>query len=60
MGNVIVVFSPHQASPLHFAVDKGHFNTVMCLLEKGADLHNKDGVGVSTCEYTTDCGLVQV
>ena len=39
--------SPPQMSPLHWAADKGHVNIVKFLVEKGANLHCEDGLGVS-------------
>ena len=36
-----------QMSPLHWAADKGHVNTVKCLVEKGGEVNSKDGGGVS-------------
>ena len=45
--HVIFVLSPHQVTPLHWAADKGHVNTVKCLVERGAEVNSKDGVGVS-------------
>ena len=47
MDHVIFVLSPHQATPLHWAADGGHVNTVKCLVERGAAVNSKDGVGVS-------------
>ena len=45
--HVIFVLSPHQMSPLYWAADGGHVNTVKCLIEKGANIHIKDEYGVS-------------
>ena len=45
--HVIFVLSYHQMSPLHWAAVKGHVNTVKCLIEKGVNLHSKDGNEVS-------------
>ena len=39
--------SPPQMSPLHWAVDGGHFHIVKCLVEKGANLNSEDDGGVS-------------
>ena len=47
MGNVIFASSPRQMSPLHWAADNGHVNTVKFLVEKGAKVNSKDGTGVS-------------
>ena len=42
-------------SPLHWAADGGHVNTVKMLIEKGAELHSKDDDdGVSEWDCTTD------
>ena len=55
------VLSPHQMSPLHWAADGGHVNTVKFLIEKGADVNFKDDYyGVNECDCATDCGSVQV
>ena len=45
--SVICVLSPHQMSPLHWAADGGHVDTVRCLVEKGAKINSKDEKGVS-------------
>ena len=45
-------------SPLHWAVDGGHVNTVKCLIEKDAEVNSKHEYGVSECDCTTDCGLL--
>ena len=45
--HVIFVLSPHQMSPLHWATDGGHIDTVKCLIEKGAEVNSQGGVGVS-------------
>ena len=42
-----LVSSPHQATPLHKAAEKGQSDTVKYLIEKGADLTIKDKFGVS-------------
>ena len=39
--------SPHQDTPLHLAVKECHVETVKCLLKMGANIHCKDGHGVS-------------
>ena len=49
--------SPPQMSPLHWAADSGHVDTVKCLVEKGANLHSKDVFGVRECDCTTDCKI---
>ena len=54
------VMSPPQMSPLHWAADSGHVNIVKCLVEKGANLHSKDGYGVSEWDCTTDCSNYSV
>ena len=59
MDHVIFVLSPNQMSPLHWAADRGHVETVSCLIVQGAQVDSKDGNGVSEWGYTTDCGLVQ-
>ena len=45
--HVILVLSPHQMPPLHWAADGGHMNIVMCLIEKGAEVNSQDDEGVS-------------
>ena len=45
--HVIVVPSPHQMSPLHWAAVEGHTNTVKCLVEEGANLNCQDNAAVS-------------
>ena len=45
--HVIFVLSPHQMSPLHWAADGGHIDTVKCLIEKGAEVNSQDETGVS-------------
>ena len=49
--------SPHQKTPLHWAADGGHVDTVRYLVDKGDDINMKDGHGVSELEYTADCKL---
>ena len=44
---MLYVFFPHQMSPLHWASERDHMNTVKFLVENGANLHSKDGEGVS-------------
>ena len=56
----VTLLSPHQMSPLHWAADKGHLNTVRCLVEKGAEVNSKAKDGVSEQNCSTDCGLVRV
>ena len=41
-------------SPLHWAADGGHVDTVKCLIEKGADVNCKDEYEVSECDCATD------
>ena len=41
-----VFFLPHQSSPVNWAADEGHVDTVMCLVEKGAKINSKDEIGV--------------
>ena len=43
----VTLLSPHQMSPLHWAADKGHLNTVRCLVEKEAEVNSKAKDGVS-------------
>ena len=43
----ILFTSPHQDTPLHLAAKGGHLDTVKYLVEKGANIHCKDGDGVS-------------
>ena len=47
-------------SPLHWAADEGHVDTVKSLIEKGADVNCKDNDEVSECDCATDCGSVRV
>ena len=42
-----LVSSPHQWTPLHWAVGKGHGGAVELLLQAGADVTIKDNDGVS-------------
>ena len=39
--------SPHQYTPLHWAAERGHVDTVKFLAENGANIHSKDDDGVS-------------
>ena len=55
--NIPILFSALQMTPLHWAAEKGHANTVHCLVEKGADINIKDGSGVSGLSCIYDCGL---
>ena len=55
MDHVIFVVSPHQMSPLHWAIDKGHLNTMKCLLKKGADVNSKNNAWVSEWDSTAVC-----
>ena len=45
--HVMFVLSHHQWSPLHWAADGGHVDTVKYLIDKGAEVNSKDGFGVS-------------
>ena len=54
------VLSLPQMSPLHWAADGGHVDTVKSLIEKGADVNRKDNEEVNECNCTTDCGSVRV
>ena len=47
----ILFASPHQETPLHLAADEGHVDTVKFLVQKGANIHSKDDVGVSEWVY---------
>ena len=37
-----VANSPHQETPLHWAIEGGHAGTEQVLVEKGADINIKD------------------
>ena len=40
-------FLPHQDTPLHLAANRGHIDTVQCLIDKGAGINITDDDGVS-------------
>uniref|UniRef100_A0A1D1YME2 Acyl-CoA-binding domain-containing protein 2 n=1 Tax=Anthurium amnicola TaxID=1678845 RepID=A0A1D1YME2_9ARAE len=42
-------------TPLHWAVDRGHFNIVEILISKGADVNAKDGEGQTSLHYAILC-----
>ena len=44
--------SSYQWTPLYWATMGRHMNTVICLVEEGADIHSKDDFGVSEGDYT--------
>ena len=44
---ILVVNSPHQETPLHWAAYGGHVETVRCLVDKGADTNIKNIFEVS-------------
>ena len=41
------IYSQHQRTPLHWAAEGGHVDTVRMLNDKGADTNIKDVFGVS-------------
>jgi ankyrin repeat protein len=45
VGSISSVFSSGGRTPLHFASDNGHTDTASMLIEKGADIHEKDNNG---------------
>lgn len=49
--------SPHQESPLHWAAGGDHVDTVLFLVENGADVNVKDNEWVSERDCTNDSGL---
>ena len=57
---ILVVNSPHQETPLHWAAYEGHVETVRCLVDKGADTNIKNIFEVSEWEFTADCKLIRV
>ena len=51
--------SSHQFTPLNLAALIGHHvDTIICLVEQGADTNSKDDGGVSKSEYTGDCKIL--
>ena len=50
--STIVVHSPHQRTPLHWAADTGHVHVVRYLVEQGTDINNKNDFEVSEQKYT--------
>ena len=45
------VYLPHcQRTPLHAAAEGGHVDVVKYLVDKGADVDTKDGIGVNTAD----------
>ena len=55
---VQLVNSLHQRTPLHRAARRGHVDTVICLVEQGADINIKDENGVCEWEYFADYNSV--
>ena len=52
-----IVFSFYQQTPLHLAVRKSQEYTVKYLVNKGADISNKDNNGVSIWDFVTELEL---
>ena len=48
-----------QETPLHWAAERGHLDTVRCLVDKGAETESMEvTIGVSEWEYIAECKLV--
>ena len=45
--HVMFVLSHHQMTPLHWAADGDQVHTVKYLIDEGAEVNSKDGLGVS-------------
>ena len=58
MFKIFLIYSLHQRTPLHWAVNEGHVDVVRYLVEQGANINFKDKDEVSEWEYTADCKLV--
>ena len=43
-------------TPLHYALYEGHTETAMMLMEKGANIHEKDNDGNTPIHFASDNG----